>query len=112
MNYGIDSSKKWCYLIGIYQGPNNQICGHMQLFFIDRRQQQILSGFAACFTSIPVSDVTTYKNNLFCFCEKKAGESTQKLHIMEVGDPAPGKEKFKKSAEIQIQQEGDFPVLI
>jgi len=56
--------------------------------------------------------VTSYKNNLFCFCEKKAGESTQKLHIMEVGDPAPGKDKFKKSVEIQVQQEGDFPVLI
>jgi len=31
---------------------------------------------------------------------------------MEIGDPAPGKDKFKKSVDIQVQQEGDFPVLI
>jgi len=29
MNYGTDSPKKWCYLIGIYQGANNQICCHL-----------------------------------------------------------------------------------
>jgi len=38
MNYGIDSSTKWCYLIGIYQGANNQICCHLQLFFTEKRQ--------------------------------------------------------------------------
>jgi hypothetical protein len=61
---------------------------------------------------MPVTDVNTYKNSLFIFCEKKAAENTQKLHIMEIGNPAPGQAKFKKSADIQIQQEGDFPVLI
>lgn len=75
MNYGVDSGTKWCYLIGIYQGANNQICGHMQLFFIEKRQQQILSGFAATFTDMPVTDANDYKNSLFCFCEKKEGES-------------------------------------
>ena len=49
---------------------------------------------------------------LFIFCEKKAAENTQKIHIMEIGNPAPGQAKFKKSADIQIQQDGDFPVLI
>lgn len=39
MNYGIDSSNKWCYLIGIYQGANNAICCHMQLFFTEKKQQ-------------------------------------------------------------------------
>ena len=29
MNYGVDASKTWCYLVGIYPGQNNQICGHM-----------------------------------------------------------------------------------
>lgn len=102
MNYGIDSSKKWCYLVGIYQGAANAICCHMQLFFIDKRQQQILEGFSACFTDMPISDQTDYKNSLFCFCEKKAGENTQKLHIMEIGNPAPNGQKFKKTADIQI----------
>lgn len=100
MNYGIDTSKNWCYLVGIYQGANNQICGHMQLFFIEKRQQQILEGFAATFSDMPVTDATTHKNSIFCFCEKKAGETTQKLHIMEIGNPAPNQQKFKKSADI------------
>jgi len=31
---------------------------------------------------------------------------------MEIGDQAPGQEKVKRQAEIQMQQEGDFPVLM
>jgi clathrin heavy chain len=31
---------------------------------------------------------------------------------MEIGQPAPNTPKLKKSADIQIQQEGDFPVLM
>ena len=27
-------------------------------------------------TDMPVSDVTTYSNSLFCFCEKKSSEMT------------------------------------
>lgn len=37
MNYGIDTAGKWCYLIGIYQGANNAICCHMQLFLIEKK---------------------------------------------------------------------------
>ena len=111
MNYGIDSSKKWCYLVGIYQGANQQICGYMQLFFIEKRQQQLLDGgFCATFTDMPVT-TASYKNSLFCFTQKKAGEMTTKLHIMEIGNPAPGAQKLKQSADIQLM-DGDFPVLI
>jgi len=41
---------------------------------------------------MPVTDANDYKNSLFCFCEKKAGDASgaQKLHIMEIGSPAPG----------------------
>jgi len=49
---------------------------------------------------MPVSDASDYKNSLFCFCEKKEGETTQKLHIMEIGNPAPNQPKFKRSADI------------
>jgi hypothetical protein len=31
---------------------------------------------------------------------------------MEIGNPAPGQQKMKRTADIQIQQEGDFPVLM
>lgn len=72
----------------------------MQLFLIEKKQQQILQGFAASFTDMPVSDNTSYKNSLFCFCEQKDGETTQKLHIMEIGNPAPGASKFKVSTQL------------
>jgi hypothetical protein len=39
---------------------------------------------------MPVTDANTYKNSLFIFCEKKSAENTQKIHIMEIGNPAPG----------------------
>jgi hypothetical protein len=52
---------------------------------------------------MPVTDANDYKNSLFCFCEKKENENTQKLHIMEIGNPAPGQQKFKKSTDIQMQ---------
>lgn len=89
MSYGVDSSEKWCYLVGLYSTEQKQIQGQMQLFFVDKRQQQLLEGYAGCFTDIPVTDNSTYKNSLFCFCEKKAAEAVQRLHFMEIGNPAP-----------------------
>ena len=47
---------------------------------------------------------------LFSFSVKKKQPKT--LKKLEIGNPAPGQAKFKKSADIQIQQDGDFPVLI
>jgi hypothetical protein len=39
---------------------------------------------------MPVIDNISYKNNILCFVEKKIAEGTTKLHVMEVGNPAPG----------------------
>lgn len=101
MNYGIDSTKKWVFVNGIYPGANNQICGHMQLFNLEKRQDQKLDGgFCAAFTDMPVSDTVTHKNSLFCFAQRKVGENTTKLHIMEIGNPAPGAQKLKQQADI------------
>lgn len=56
----------------------------------------------------------SYSNSLFAFCEKKASETVNRLHIMEIGNPSPGANKFKVSAEIQFAPDaiGDFPVLM
>lgn len=42
------------------------------------------------------------------------GETVNRLHIMEIGNPAPGANKFKVSSEIQMAADavGDFPVLM
>jgi len=100
MSYGVDSSEKWCFLVGLYANEQKQINAQMQLFFTEKRQQQLLEGYAGCFADIPVTENTGYKNSIFCFCEKKAGETAQRLHVMEIGNPAPGAQKFKKSVEI------------
>lgn len=114
MSYGVDNVEKWCFLVGLYPNEQRQINGQLQLFFTEKRQQQLLEGYAGCFADLPVSDVSTYKNNLFCFCEKKAAETTQKIHFMEIGNPAPGQQKFKRSVDISMPPDvqGDFPVLM
>ena len=43
-----------------------------------------------------MTDNVDYKNSLFCYCEKKAGENVHRL---------------KKIVDMQMQ-EGDFPVLM
>ncbi len=77
---------------------------------------QILEGFAGCFSDVPVSATnSTYKNTIFAFCEKKAAEpNVQKIHFMEIGNPAPGDQKFKRTVDIQMPPDvqGDFPVLM
>ena len=112
MSYNVDSSKKWCSVTGIYQGANKDICCFMQLYNLERQQQQTLSGFISTFTQMPVSNNNTYMNNLLLFCEKKDGEQIHKLHVMEIGEPAPGQEKIKRQADLQMQLDGDFPVIM
>lgn len=87
----------------------------MQLYNFERQQQQLLDGYAGCFMNLPVSEANaTYKNSLFAFCQKAANETVFRLHIMEIGDPAPGGQKFKINAEIAMAADaiGDFPVLM
>ena len=62
----------------------------------------MLEGYAGYFSDIPVTDGSTYKSNLFIFCEKKATENVQRIHFMEIGNPATGQQKFKKSVEISM----------
>lgn len=114
MSYGVDAAEKWCYLVGLYSTDQKNINAQMQLFMIEKRQQQLLEGYAGCFTDIPVSENPTYKNNLFSFCEKKAAETAQRVHFMEIGNPTPGQAKFKKTADISLPPDvqGDFPVLM
>lgn len=75
----------------------------------------MLEAYAGCFADVPLSDAPGYKNSIFCFCEKKAAETTHKIHFMEIGNPAPGQTgKFKRTVEIQMPPDvqGDFPILM
>jgi len=87
----------------------------MQLYNTEKKQMQILEGFAGCFADVQVNDVAGYKSSIFAFCEKKAAEPTvQKIHFMEIGNPAPGQPKHRCSTDIQMPPDvqGDFPVLM
>lgn len=115
MSYDMDREGKWCYLIGLYSNDQKNINAWLQLYNIERQQHQPIEGFAACFAEMPLSDTNpSYKNSIFCFCEKKAAEGINRLHIMEIGNPAPGNNKFKVTADISMAQDapGDFPILM
>jgi len=115
MNYDVDADKKWGYLVGLYSPGAGQIASQMQLYNFERKQQQLLEGYAACFANLPVTDSDpSYKNSLFAFVEKKVNETQHKLHIMEIGNPAPNAQKFKISVDMAMAPDapGDFPVIM
>ena len=115
MSYDVDASEKWCYLIGLYTDANRNILSHIQLYSIERSMAMPLEGYAACFAEMPVQDVPgAGKTQLFCFCERKSGETTQKLIITEIGTPAAGQQKFKSMSEIQFAPDApnDFPMIV
>lgn len=111
INYATDQGEKWCLLTAISTPDGGKtINGHMQLFFIEAQQQQILEGHAGCFGEIPLHDgqppVTA-----FCFAEKKVNEATSRIHVMEINRPASGI-KFKATTELSYTADfpNDFPV--
>ena len=115
MSYDVDASEKWCYLIGLYTDASGNILSHIQLYSIERSMAMPLEGYAACFAEMPVVDAPgAGKTQLFCFCERKAGETTQKLICTEIGTPPAGQQKFKSMSEIQLAPDapGDFPMII
>jgi len=115
MSYDVDATETWCYLIGLYSDEQRNINSQIQLYNIEKKQTMPLEGYSACFADMPVTDGNnSYKNGLFCFCEKKASEQIQRLHITEIGNPAPGAQKFKINTEIQMAPDapGDFPLLM
>ena len=115
MSYDVDATEKWCYLIGLYSDANRNILSHIQLFNVERQMAMPLEGYAACFAEMPVIDAPgSPKTQLFCFCERKAGETTQKLMCTEIGTPPAGAQKFKSMSEIQFAPDApnDFPMII
>lgn len=115
MSYDVDASEKWCYLIGLYTDANRNILSHIQLYSIERSMAMPLEGYAACFIDMPVMDAPgNPKTQLFCFCERKANETTQKLILTEISTPPAGQQKFKSMSEIALAPDApnDFPMFM
>jgi clathrin heavy chain len=72
INYHLSPDSKWCLLGGISQGAGGAIVGSMQLYSMDKKVSQVLSGHAGCFTTIkPEVDGRTDSAVVLVFHEKK-----------------------------------------
>eukprot|EP00922_Rhytidocystis_sp_ex-Travisia-forbesii_P070816 GHVS01105726.1.p1 GENE.GHVS01105726.1~~GHVS01105726.1.p1 ORF type:complete len:1773 (+),score=396.02 GHVS01105726.1:341-5659(+) len=116
INYASDKNQKWCVLVGISTADGGKtIDGSMQLYSIEKKQQQMLEGHAGCFAEIVLDESQGATTGVFMFAErKKDGGGVSRLHVMDIysrrgeGLPAP----FKVASEIQYPAENpnDFPL--
>ena len=112
VSYSMDSSGKWCILNGIATPDGKTINGYIELYSFERKQIQLIEGFAPCFSEVAIFD-PNYKNNILACINKKSTEATPNLTIIEVGDPKPGTQKIKIRQPFQYPSESvnDFPVV-
>merc|ERR1719284_1336036 len=114
ISYATNSAMSWCLLTVIStQDQGRTIDGNMQLYSMEKKQQQLLEGHYGTFGNVLVDD-SGPPAGLFAFMERKAGTTQTKLHIMDVckargeGLPAP----FKVQAEVAMPPDApsDFAV--
>ena len=106
INYRVSPDQKWCLLIGIGKGPENSIAGMIQLYSVENKKSQTLSGHCGGFIDV---DNQVAKGQLFTFIEKKGPQPACKYYAMEVGKPGG----FKiKPVDFVFPSEAanDFPV--
>uniref|UniRef100_A0A7S4QZJ1 Clathrin heavy chain n=1 Tax=Alexandrium monilatum TaxID=311494 RepID=A0A7S4QZJ1_9DINO len=116
ISYTANAQLSWCLLTAIStQDQGRTIDGNMQLYSVEKKQQQMLEGHAGCFGSVLVADGEG-PAGLLAFMERKAGSLQTKLHIMDVtkprgeGLPPP----FKVQSEVAMPPEApnDFAVAL
>ena len=94
---------------GIAAAPGGGVVGVLQVYSVDlKASQPTMDAHAACFASIQL-DGRDSKSQLFCFTTK-TGPSGPRLNIIEVG--VPKDQAFNKSANIQFNDDKDFPVAL
>lgn len=87
ISYAANANLSWCLLTGIStQDQGQTIDGNLQLYSIDKKQQQLLDGHAGSFGNVVVNDGEA-PCGLFSFAERKPGSLQTKLHIMDVTKP-------------------------
>eukprot|EP01053_Blabericola_migrator_P007732 Blabericola_migrator_1__7731@NODE_394_length_8993_cov_144_363433_g314_i0_p1_GENE_NODE_394_length_8993_cov_144_363433_g314_i0NODE_394_length_8993_cov_144_363433_g314_i0_p1_ORF_typecomplete_len1756_score408_30Clathrin/PF00637_20/57Clathrin/PF00637_20/2_3e12Clathrin/PF00637_20/6_6e16Clathrin/PF00637_20/5_7e13Clathrin/PF00637_20/1_2e25Clathrin/PF00637_20/5e09Clathrin/PF00637_20/2_9e15Clathrin/PF00637_20/4_9e13Clathrin_H_link/PF13838_6/1_7e16Clathrin_H_link/PF13838_6/7_5e03TPR_7/PF13176_6/0_6TPR_7/PF len=119
INYSVDEETdptniRWCILAGIYLSPSDKktILGCLQLWSVEKQQQQFLEGHAGCFGKIVTEDCSQEPMKVFSFLEKK--NNVSKVYVMDIyskrgeGRPTP----FKAACEFTYPPEhaGDFPI--
>ena len=110
ISYGVNGDASWCLLTGISTPDGGKtIEGSMQLFSVEKKQQQLLEGHAGTFGSVPVDD-SGKKVGLFCFMERKHGQASTRLHIIDLSRTT----NFKVTQEVQMPSDNptDFAVAL
>lgn len=108
----LSPDREWSALFGISTPDGGKtINGHIQLYFIKGGKQQLLEGHACTFGKVLLHN-ETHKSNVFCFVERKAGETKSLVHVTEISAPPEGIPKFKKNTEIvyDASTPTDFPI--
>eukprot|EP00930_Biecheleria_cincta_P019685 TRINITY_DN1496_c0_g1_i1.p1 TRINITY_DN1496_c0_g1~~TRINITY_DN1496_c0_g1_i1.p1 ORF type:complete len:1703 (+),score=387.00 TRINITY_DN1496_c0_g1_i1:58-5166(+) len=110
ISYATNAAMTWCLLTGIStQDQGKTIDGNMQLYSVEKKQQQLLEGHAGSFGNLRVTDDGIVAG-LFAFSERKVGTQQTKLHIMDISKATP----FKIAVEVPMPTEapGDFAVAL
>lgn len=110
ISYAVNSGSSWCLLTGISTPDGGKtIDGSMQLFSVEKRQQQLLEGHAGTFAEVPMDD-SGNRVGLFCFMERKHGQLATRLHIIDLSRTTA----FKVAQEVQMPPDNpaDFAVAI
>ncbi|KAH0480016.1 MAG: hypothetical protein KVP17_004537 [Porospora cf. gigantea B] len=110
-NSSDSASAKWALLTCISL-KNGVITGDMQLYSLERHQQQFLQGHAGCFGSL-VLKPDSPSVSVFCFMERDASNGVNRVHVMDISSPKV-EETIKASAEIHYppDMKTDFPVCL
>jgi clathrin heavy chain len=114
INYKVSPDQKWCLLGGISAGAGGQVNGNMQLFNLDKKLSQPLTGHAGSFATITIKGRAD-PAQILVFHEKKADNPQEppKLFIREIGrDPALGAPFGVAPCVIPVPADAaaDFPV--
>lgn len=108
ISYAVNGDSSWCLLTGISTPDGGKtIEGSMQLFSVEKKQQQLLEGHAGTFAEVPIDD-SGKKIGLFCFMERKHGQLVTRLHIIDLSRSTA----FKVTQDVQMPPDNpaDFAV--
>ena len=85
IGFSIDPTEKWGLLSAISSPDGGKtINGHMQLCLIEGQKSQILDGHCGCFGEVFYHS-GDYKSTIIAFFERKPNETTQRVHLTEIG---------------------------
>jgi len=113
INYQVSPDNKWCLLGGISAGAGGVVLGNMQLFSVEKKVSQPLTGHAGAFATIKILGRDDPAQVLVFHEKKPEPQEGPKLFVMEVGrDPAKGAGFRLAPTPIPLAPDAaaDFPV--